>query len=315
MNNPNNKKTIFLIVGAIIILGAIFFMSNRLIVKGDNTAGTKSRAQLAREEKEIKNNIKLYQPKVTNRTKEEGLDISAASAIVVDQKTNEVIYHKNPKEKRPPASIIKILTFAMALELFEENEYIEITQFASEQISNKINMKAGEKLRISDLLYGLMMISANDAAYAIADATDGGFDSFVKKSNQKTKLLGLTDTTMKNPAGLDDPEQISTAFDMATITRYALIKHPKIIDYAGKTKEHSVYATENNEPHWWFGHLSRMLKVYPGMVAAKTGYTDEAKSTYVGIAERNGRQLVVVLLGGTDANNDVQKLLDFGFAN
>jgi serine-type D-Ala-D-Ala carboxypeptidase (penicillin-binding protein 5/6) len=122
---------------------------------------------------------------------------------------------------------------------------------------------------------------------------------------------------MKNPAGLDDEEQISTVFDIATITRYALINHPKLIDYAGKTTEHSVFATEHNEPHWWFGHLSRMLTAYPHMKAAKTGFTYEAGTTYVGIAEKNGRQLVLVMMGssGATANNDVKKLLDFGFSN
>jgi D-alanyl-D-alanine carboxypeptidase (penicillin-binding protein 5/6) len=118
---------------------------------------------------------------------------------------------------------------------------------------------------------------------------------------------------MANPAGLDDPKQKSTAFDMATITRYALLEHPSVLEYAGKDSEHSVYATEHNKHHWWFGHLSHMLSAYPGMIAAKTGYTDEAGTTYIGIAEKSGKRLVLVLMGsdGANANDDVKKILDY----
>jgi D-alanyl-D-alanine carboxypeptidase len=177
-------------------------------------------------------------------------------------------------------------------------------------------MKPGEKLKLSDLLYGLMMISANDSAYAIADATDGGFDKFISLANEKVTQLGLNETVMKNPAGLDEAGQTSSAFDLATITSYALKKHPSVIKYAGKTTEHSVQMTEHNEPHWWFGHLSRMLMAYKPMVAAKTGFTDEAGNTYIGIAEKGDRRLVLVILGSNsaNANNDVKSLLDYGFS-
>lgn len=103
---------------------------------------------------------------------------------------------------------------------------------------------------------------------------------------------------------------------MATITRYTLINHPEVIDYAGKTKEHSIYPSEHNESHWWFGHLSRMLTTYKPMVAAKTGYTDKAGNTYIGIAEKDNRRLVLVILGGKNAtiNDEVRTLLDYGFS-
>jgi D-alanyl-D-alanine carboxypeptidase len=132
--------------------------------------------------------------------------------------------------------------------------------------------------------------------------------------NEKVKMLGLSNTKFTNPSGLDGEEHRSTAFDIATMTRYALLAHPEVVEYAGKKDDHSVYPSEHNESHWW-GHISAMLYRYPGMIMAKTGYTDEAKSTFIGVAERNGKRMTVVLLGSTDANNDVPKLLDFGFAN
>ncbi len=309
------QKLIFLIIVAALI-GGVFSLfsykkddnSNRGIL-ADNNLSIKEKGQL------IKDSVEKYQPKgKTENTA--GPTVSAKAAIVVDEETNKILYAKNVHNKLPPASIIKILTFSLALESFNENDLIEISPRASEQIPNKINMKPGEKIKLADLLYGLMMISANDAAYAIADAYPRGFDEFIELANKKIEMLGLKNTVMANPAGLDDKAQKSTAFDMATITRYTLLEHPEIIEYAGKNSQHSVYATEYNEPHWWNGHLSHMLSAYPSMIAAKTGYTDEAGTTYIGIAERNNRRLIVVILGakGANANNDVKSLLDYGFS-
>lgn len=304
---------VVIVTGIIFVL--VFFMF--LAKEGALNKEVAGSSEISKQEKErlIKENTKKYQPQKTSKTQESGLDLSAISAIVVDQETNEIIYQKNSQEQLPPASIAKVLTFSIVIEQFKPEKYITISQRASEQISNKINMKPGEKLKTSDLLYGLMMISANDAAYAFADAYPGGFEKFMKAMNSKVEILGLKNSNFKNPAGLDEEGQLSSAFDMATITTYALKQHPEFIQYAGKKTEHSVYMTENNEPHWWFGHLSAMLKRYSGMIAAKTGYTDEARSTYIGVAERNGKRLVVVILGSDDANNDVTNLLDYGFSH
>lgn len=263
----------------------------------------------------ISENIAKYQPQgdISNSS---GPAITSKSAIVVDQKTNEILYAKNIQKPLPPASIIKMLTLAVALERFDEDELITISDHAAGQIPNKITMKPGERIKLSDLLYGLMMISANDAAYAIADADNDGFEGFVTAANEKARLLGLTDTTMKNPAGLDAKGQVSTAYDLATITRYTLLNHPQVIKYAGKTSDYSIQQSSHNEAHWWFGHLSQMLTSYKPMIAAKTGYTDIAGNTYIGIAEKGSRRLVLVILGGKNAgiNTDVKALLDYGFS-
>lgn len=313
------RKRLLLIIIILALAGgafSFFYVRKESLFSG-KVARSANKGELSGTEREriISENMAKYQPK--SGSKEiEGPVVTAKSAIVVDQNTNTILYSKNMHEALPPASIIKMLTFSMALEKFEENELIEISENASVQVSNKINMKPGEKMKLSDLLYGLMMISANDAAYAIADASDDGFEGFIKAANDKVEMLGLKETVMKNPAGLDEEGQTSSAYDLATITRYALLEHPQIIKYAGKTAEHSVYATEANEPHYWFGHLSRMLTAYKPMIAAKTGYTDLAGSTYIGIAEKNGRRLILVILGDKNSaiNNDVTSLLDYGFS-
>lgn len=263
---------------------------------------------------EIKKNAKLYQPQVGDKTSDAELGINAQSAIVFDQGTGEILYQKSPHTRLAPASITKIATFSLAVESFKLDQLIEISQTAAEQEPNKIVMKAGEKMHLDDLLYGLMMISANDAAYAIAEAYSGGFNAFVARMNEFGQDLGLTDTHFENPSGLDGESHYSSAFDIATFTRYALTKHPEVLKYMGEKNDYSVYPTDHNESHWW-SHISGMLYRYPGMLGVKTGYTDIAHSTFIGVAERNGRKLVAVFLSSKDANGDVVKLFDYGFSH
>jgi D-alanyl-D-alanine carboxypeptidase (penicillin-binding protein 5/6) len=306
------KKKIIIIICIASLVGFVFVLgvSNNIKGKKVNTIFS----NVGTEQKLIEENVKKYQPQKTDGTKDTGLDISALSAIVVDENTNKVIYQKDPNLSLPPASITKIATLSVALENIGKDDLVLISQKASDEVSNKIAMKAGEKMHLYDLLYGLMMISANDAAYAIAEAVPGGFGEFINKMNTKVRMLGLTNTTFKNPSGLDEEGHLSSAFDIATLTRYALLEHPEVITYAGEKEDYSVYPSDHNESHWW-GHISGMLYRYPGMIAAKTGYTDIAKSTFIGVTERDGRKLVVVILGSSDANGDVTKLLDYGYAN
>jgi D-alanyl-D-alanine carboxypeptidase (penicillin-binding protein 5/6) len=306
------KRNILIIISVLSLIGFIFVLGASISKKGNNNGSIFANVDL--EKKKIEENVKKYQPQKVGKTKENTIDISAKSAIVVDENTNEILYQKDSNSQLPPASITKIATISVALENLRKDDLIEISQKASDQVANKIVMKAGEKMSLSDLLYGLMMISANDAAFAIAESVPGGYDGFIRLMNDKVRMLGLSNTIFKNPSGLDEEGHYSSAFDIATLTRYALLSHPSVVEYAGKKEDHSVYATDRNESHWW-GHISGMLYRYPGMIAAKTGYTEEAGSTFIGIAERDGRRLVVVFLGATDANSDVTKLLDYGFSN
>lgn len=301
------------------IFSAIGFLISKKLgqtseVKGEQVNANAKELSEREEKRLIAENTKKYQPQETANTAKSGLDLKTKSAIVVDESTNIILYQKDPNLKLPPASITKISTIAVALENLKKEDVITISDKAANQEPNKIVMKVGEKIKVNDLLYGLMMISANDAAYAIAESIPGGYDKFMSLMNKEVKLLGLKNTTFQNPSGLDDPGHVSSAFDIATLTRYALLNHPEAITYAGRKDDYQVFPTDHNESHWW-GHISGMLYRYPGMIAAKTGYTYEADSTFIGVAERNGRRLVVVVLGSTDPNGDIPKLLDFGFAH
>ena len=168
-------------------------------------------------------------------------------------------------------------------------------------------------MKVRDLLYGLTMISANDAAEVLAECYKEGHESFIKKMNEKVKLLGLSDSTFYDPSGLNDETQLSSAYDIGTITRYLLLSKPDAIQYLGRKDDYSVYPSDHNESHYWY-QISHLLQTYPGMEGAKTGYTHIAKNTYVGVAKRGGRRIIIVYLAAQTTTSDATTLLEYGFS-
>jgi D-alanyl-D-alanine carboxypeptidase len=194
----------------------------------------------------------------------------------------------------------------------DKNKLCTISQKTADTEPNKITMKAGEKMKVEDLLYGMMMISANDAAEALAECYDGGREAFMNKMNDKVKMLGLTSTHFVNPNGLHDDNHYSSAYDMATITNYAIKSNQDFLSFFGHKEDYSVYATDHNEPHWW-QQISNLLQTYPGMDGAKTGFTYEAGNTYIGTARRGDKRVIIVYFGANSTTYDATTMLDQGF--
>lgn len=237
--------------------------------------------------------------------------VQSDTAIAFDVDTGEVYYAKNVDTRRPTASISKIMTAIIVFENNDTNRLLTVSKAASEMIPNKIVMKEGEELKVDDLLYGLMMISANDAAEVLAEGTFDDRNKFIDKMNGKARWLELKNTNFTNPSGMDDPDHYSTPYDLGVILRYAIKKNPEILKYMG-TNEYSVPATDHNESHWW-QHISGLLSSYQGMDGAKTGYTWEAGNTFLGTAKRGDHRIAVVVFNTQDAGNDIRTLFDYGF--
>ncbi len=262
----------------------------------------------------IKENAIKYQPKfdwIKNNTFD--MTLTAESAIVIDQETGQVIYNKEVHKQLPPASITKVLTLITVLENIKTDKLCTVSQQAADTQPNKIVMKAGEKMKVDDLLYGLMMISANDAAEVLAECYDGGRDKFIAKMNEKIRLLGLSDSVFKDPNGLNDVDQVSSAYDIGTVTRYGLLTQPKLLEYMGRKDDYSVFPSDQNESHYWY-QISNLLSSYVGMEGAKTGYTHIAKNTYIGIASRDGQRIIIVYFAAQTTTSDATALLDYGFS-
>lgn len=170
-------------------------------------------------------------------------------------------------------------------------------------------------LKVDDVMHGLMMISANDAAEILAEGIDGNRQTFIDKMSEKTRLLELKETAFKNPSGLDEPGHTSSAYDIAKMTYYAIKSNPDILKYMGEKKEYSIPKTDENDAHYWPGHVSLTMRTYPEMLGAKTGFTDEARNTFIGVAQKNGKKFIFVFMGSDRGNEDARTLLTFGLNN
>lgn len=236
-------------------------------------------------------------------------EIAGEAAMLVDINSGDILYKKEAYKKMPIASLVKIMTAVVALEHKGIDERIYVTREAANIGENSMGIDRGEVYTLEELLYGLIMHSGNDAAYAIADGVAGNSDRFVAWMNLKAEELGLTDTHFADPSGLDD-STFSTAADMIKLTRYAL-KNPDFRKVAG-TLEYEIYSDEDNK-YLYLYNQTNLLSTYPGVAGVKTGYTEVAGLCLVTYAENEGKEVVGIVLNSIDRKGDMILMLDHGF--
>ncbi|NIM47208.1 MAG: hypothetical protein GTN40_03560 [Candidatus Aenigmarchaeota archaeon] len=311
-------KITFLILFGVGLIGISLFLGFRLYSIKDSgekkvSGSTASTAGTNDFSKVIEENIKKYHPKEDFWKKNySNFDVFSDAAIVVDFDSGQILYEKNGDNKFPPASTMKIVTATVVLENLKKDQLITISDRAVGMEPNKIGFKPNEKFEVEDLLYGTMMLSANDAAEALAEEIEGGRNEFLKKMNILAKKLGLKNSHFSNPSGLDDQNMYLSTFDLVAFTKYALLNHPEILTYMG-TKDYEIKKTDHNEGYSLY-HLSFMLGEYPGLDGVKTGYTYDAGHTFLGTAKRGKHRLIVAFFNSRDANEDCRSLFDFGFS-
>lgn len=240
-------------------------------------------------------------------------EISAKAAVVMEASTGRILYAKNEDLKLPMASTTKIMTAILAIEKGKLDDTVSVSHKAVYVEGSKIYLKPGEKIKLEDLIYGVMLESGNDAAIAVAEHIGGNLDNFVQMMNAKALSIGAYDTHFNNPHGLDSgiEDHFTTAKDLALITAYAL-KNPifsKIV--STKTKTMSSSSDEKR----YFSNHNKMLWIYPGADGVKTGYTRKAGRCLVTSATRDGMRLIVVTLNDPNDWRDTENLLNYGFEN
>lgn len=236
------------------------------------------------------------------------ISAEAESSIVICADTNQILYAENHHKKLGMASTTKIMTAICALEHGNSTDTVNVSMNASRQEGSSIYLKAGDKLTLEDLLYGLMLNSGNDAAMAIAEHISGSCDNFVALMNEKALELGCKNTHFENPSGLPVPDHYSTAYDMAIIMSYA-IKNDAFLKISG-TKEHKI---ETEDSATYLRNHNKLLWQYPYAISGKTGYTKACGRCFVSCAKKDDTTLVCVTLNDPDDWRDHQNLLDFGF--
>lgn len=239
-------------------------------------------------------------------------DISAASAVLVNADTGDVLFQKSADERLSMASTTKIMTALVAIETVALDSVITVTEESVGVEGSSVYLCAGEQLTLEELLYALLLESANDAAVAIAIGVAGSIEAFVALMNERAEALGLCDTHFENPHGLDGQTHYTTARELAMITKAALANEAfaAIVGTAKKTIEFELDGIHSER--LLINH-NRLLRLYEGAVGVKTGYTKRSGRCLVSCAERNGVRLIAVTLNAPDDWDDHTKMLDFGF--
>ncbi|GAX91840.1 D-alanyl-D-alanine carboxypeptidase family protein [Effusibacillus lacus] len=237
--------------------------------------------------------------------------ISAETAALIDVQSGRILYGKNMHKQMRIASLTKIITAIVAIESGRLEETVTTSKNAYRVEGSSIYLELGEKQKLIDLVYAIMLRSGNDAATAIAEHVGGGsIQKFAEMMNRKVKELGLTGTHFVNPHGLDAEDHYSTAHDMAVLTAYAL-RNPVFAEVV-RTKVKRI-PWEGKEWDRVMSNKNKMLYRYPGADGVKTGYTEAAGRCLASSATRDGRQLAVIVLNDRQDWDDSAKLLNYGF--
>lgn len=245
---------------------------------------------------------------------EASVSVSARNAILIEQGTGRVLFEKRAHEKRKIASITKIMTAILAIESGKLDEMVTVSDRAEGTEGSSLYLKKNEKIKLEDLVYGLMLRSGNDAAVAIAEHVGGSLEGFVFMMNQKADEIGMSNTHFANPHGLDDSnEHYSTAYDMALLTKYAMENDTyKIIS---GTKVHRAPNPNENWDRVWRNKNRLLTGLYKNSTGGKTGYTKLAKRTLVSTATKGDLDLIAVTLNGPSDWNDHIGMFEMGFRN
>lgn len=239
------------------------------------------------------------------------LNVSSESAIVIEQNTGRILYSKNIDKERAMASTTKIMTAIVAIENGNLDEVVTVSENAAGIEGSSIYLEANEQLTLEELLYGLMLRSGNDAAYAIAEHIGGGdVENFIDMMNRKAKEIGANNTHFMNPHGLHHEEHYTTAYDLAKITAYAMKN--ETFKTMVSTKKKTI-SWSNHEWNRSLTNKNKMLWNYEGGNGVKTGYTTDAGKCLVSSALRNNMQLIGVVLKSNDIWKDSTTILDYVF--
>lgn len=237
------------------------------------------------------------------------IDVSAKSAIIIESQSGDIIFEKNSDLKLPMASTTKIMTAIVTLESSSTDEKVKITPESVGIEGSSIYLREGEILTVKELLYALLLESANDAATALAIHISGSVEDFACLMNEKASSLGLSSTNFTNPHGLDDENHYTTSYELAKIARYAM-KNPTFREIVSTVKEVIPSADGSRI----LVNHNKLLKSYDGAIGIKTGFTKKCGRCLVSCAEKDGVELIAVTLNAPNDWQDHKNMLEYGFS-
>ena len=247
----------------------------------------------------------------------EELTENAISSVIMEYSTGKILYEKNSNQMLAPASMTKIMTMLLTMETIDNgklsmDDYVNISKNASDMGGSQMFLEANTEIQVKELLKGIAIASANDAAVALAEKIGGSVDNFVNMMNEKAKSLGALNTTFKNPHGLDTEGHLSTAHDMAIMAR-ELIKHEKILEY---TSTYEDYFNKSDGSRTWLVNTNKLVRFYKGVDGLKTGYTEGAGYCLTATAKKSDIRFITVVMGEPSSDirsSETTNLLNFAF--
>jgi len=238
-------------------------------------------------------------------------NLTATSIYVMDRQSGAILYQKNATDPRYPASTAKMMTALLTRELYPLDQTFTVKEeaFATGSV---IHFQVGEQLKVRDLLYALLISSGNDAAFVLANNHPAGYQGFVQAMNQRARELHLNQTTFRNPSGLDVQDQVSTARDLAILAN-ELMKDPFLREIVG-TSQTTITDVTGQHQHL-LKTTDQLLGFMPGVVGIKTGTTDLAGQNLITEVDRDGHQIIAVVLNSKDRFTEARMLIDWVWAH
>ena len=245
------------------------------------------------------------------------VEVAAPSAILMEKETGTVLFAKDEHKQLEPASVTKVMTLLLTMEAVDGGQLryddrITASAHACSMGGSQIWLKENEQLSVGDMLKAVCVVSANDCAVALAETVAGSEDAFVERMNQRAAELGMNDTTFKNATGLPAAGHVTSAYDIALMSRELILNHPDIRQYT------TIWMDTLRNGESQLVNTNRLVRFYEGATGLKTGSTDSALYCLSATAEREGMELIAVIMkGATSAQRfeDAQTLLSYGFAN
>ena len=271
--------------------------------------------------------ICLYIQPLTVRAEEEageegGLELSARTALIMEASTGNVLYEKDADTPLPPASVTKVMTLLLIFEALEAGELsleeeVTTSEYAASMGGSQVFLEAGEAQTVDTLIKCIAVASANDACVTMAERISGSEDAFVQAMNEKAKQLGMAQTHFVNCNGLDAEGHVTSARDIALMSRELITRFPQIRDYTTIWMDTITHATSRGTSEFGLSNTNRLLRQYEYATGLKTGSTSEAGFCLAATAEKEGIEMIAVVMAEPDAKTRVKEaiaMLNYGFS-
>lgn len=309
-----NKK-IIRITSSLLIIFTIFTFSVVLAV--DDTVYVWSSESEPLVEETSAETKEETEAKEDDKDDTNSLNLESGGAILIEQKTGKVLYEHNPHEKLRPASVTKVMSILLIMEALDSGQIslsdrVPCTEDAAGMGGSQIWLEVGEELTVDEMLKAICVVSANDCTVAMADYLCGSQEAFVEKMNEKAKELGMNDTTFKNCHGIDEDGHVTSAYDIALMSRELLNNHPTILNYT------TIWMDTLRNGESELVNTNKLIRNYKGATGLKTGSTSIALYNLSASATRDGLSLIAVIMKAPTTKirfSEAQKLLDYGFSN